>query len=332
MTNRLMAIGSIDGPTFRVTTLEAHDARWLIKSLIPMILILVLIPIFDASAASWSGSVKTDSDSWSITRESNNLSFIYDQSVQGQISPVDYRGRTLSPYHSYYKDVNVNDVRLKERTAALQGSYSSEEQLLLKSNTNNSVNMTIVKPAGSDVYTIDFYEKWPVKLIYTKSMNYSGKEINNREFVGNNKDYVGANFLYNKEFSEERSLKMNLLRMNATILATDEAIDLSEVKATRDTQYKLQSHSTGIANFEWRQVGTEDEILNAGDERYVGVFDIYKNIRMKSRFDTILKEDEWLPCCSGGFFSMNPVDQIALKSAKGVFDCTCYTQPEKAVL
>jgi len=292
--------------------------------------LLILAPLITSVfAASWSGSVKTDSNSWSITRESSNLSFIYEQSVQGQISPVNYRGRTLSPYHSYYKDVKVNEVGVKERTAAMLGSYSSEEQLLLKSSTNNSVNMTIVKPAGSDVYTIDFYEIWPVKLIYSKSMNYSGKEINNREFVGNNKDYVGANFLYNHEFSEERSLKMNLLRMNATILATDEAIDLSEIKATRDTQYKLQSHSTGIANFEWRQVGTEDEILNAGEERYVGTYDIAKNMRMKSRFDTIQKEDEWLPCCSGGFFSMNPADQRSFKSAEGVFDCTCYNSTRK---
>jgi len=108
-----------------------------------------LLPI--AYSASWSSTVSTNSGSWSIFRQSENLSFDYSQSVQGQISPVDYRGRSLSPYHSYYKDLNVNDVRLKERTAALQGSYSSEEQLLLKSSINNSVNMTIVKPAGSDV-------------------------------------------------------------------------------------------------------------------------------------------------------------------------------------
>lgn len=293
---------------------------------------LLLALISCASAASWSGSVKTDSDTWSITRESSNLSFIYEQSVQGQISPVDYRGRILSPYHSNYKDVTMNDARLKERTAALQGSYSSEELLSLKSSINNSVNATIYKPAGSDVYTIDFYEKWPVNLNYSKSMTYSGKEINDRDFVGNNGDFIGSNFLYNHEFSKERTLNMSLERMNATILATDEAIDLGEVKATRDTQYKLQSHSTGIANFEWRQVGTEDEILNAGDERFVGVYDIAKNIRMKSRFDTIQKEDEWLPCCSGGFFSMNPADQKPFKSAKGIFDCTCYVPPEKALL
>jgi hypothetical protein len=154
-------------------------------------------------------------------------------------------------------------------------------------------------------------------------MQYSGKEINNREFVGNNRDFAGANFLYNSEFSKERSLNMSLERMNATILATDEAIELSEIKATRDTRYKLQSHSTGIANFKWRQNGEDDGILNAGDERFMGVYDIAKNIRMKSRFDKILEEDEWFPCCSGGFADMNPLEQRTLKSARGVFDCTC---------
>ncbi|MHB8117199.1 MAG: hypothetical protein ACYDHX_00480 [Methanothrix sp.] len=113
-------------------------------------------------------------------------------------------------------------------------------------------------------------------------------------------------FLYNHEFSKERSLNMSLERMNATILATDAAIDFGEVKATRDTQYRLQSHSTGIANFKWRQVGTDDEILNAGDEQFVGVYDIVKNLRMKSRFDTVRKEDEWLPCCSGDYGYRNP--------------------------
>ncbi len=286
--------------------------------------------IFAAQGASWSGAVKTNSDSWSISRESSNLSFTCEQSVQGTISPVEYRYGTLSPYHSFYEDVLVNDVGVKERTYAQQGSFSSEEQLMLKSSINNSVNATIYKPAGSDVYTIDFYEKWPVSLNYSKSMSYSGKEINNREFVGNNHDYVGANFLYNHEFSKERTLNMSLMRLNATILATNESIDVGEVKATRDTQYKLQTHSTGIANFKWRQVDTNDEVLNAGDERFVGDFEIVKNMHMSSRFDKTKKEDYWLPCCFGGFFDMNPLDQKPLKSAKGVFDCSCFDVPAKA--
>lgn len=309
--------------------MNAHRAMYSLKNLFPMMLLMLIV--FNASAASWSGSVKTDSGAWSITRESSNLSFIYEQSVQGQIAPVHYRYRTLSPFHSYYKDIKQNNVRVKERTAALQGSFSSEEQIKLISWTNDSVNLTIDKPAGSDIYDIEFYEHWPVTLNYSKSMNYSGKEINNREFVGNNKDYVGANFLYNHEFSKEQSLNMNLDRLNATILATDEAINLGEVKATRDTQYGLQSHSTGIANFKWRQVGAEDEILNTGDEQFVGVYDIVKNIRMKSRFDLARNDDSWLPCCSSGWSDIRLPDKNDFGvSTKGVFDCSCYNVPSTA--
>ena len=111
-------------------------------------LALFLVLIFSASAASWSGSVKTESGSWDIKRQSSNSSFTYEQSVQGQISAVDYRGRSLSPYHSFYENVNFNDVRVKERISAQQGAYSSEEMISVKSNIKNSVNATIHKPAG----------------------------------------------------------------------------------------------------------------------------------------------------------------------------------------
>jgi len=77
-------------------------------------------------------------------------------------------------------------------------------------------------------------------------------------------------------------------------------------------------------------VDVDKEILNEGDERYVGVYDIVKNMRMKSRFETIKKDDDWIPCCSGGFAGMNPLDQGAFKSARGVFDCTCFTVPAEA--
>ncbi len=287
-------------------------------------LALFVALIFSASAATWSGSVKTDSGSWDVKRQSSNSSFTYEQSVQGQISAVDYRGRPLYPYHSFYENVNFNDVRVKERTAALQGTYGSEEMLSIKSNINNSVNATIYKPAGSDVYTIEFQERWPVNLSYSKSIDYTGKGINNREFFGNNYDYAGANFLYNHEFSKERHLNATLKRMNSTVLATEEAILKAEVEATRDTQYSLKSHSTGIATFKYRQLDERNEILNEGDERFVGIYDINSNIQMKSRFDKIQKEDDWLSCCSGGYFNLTPAEQEELKSARGIFDCTCF--------
>jgi hypothetical protein len=295
------------------------------NKLVCIAFVLALAFISSACAASWSGGVKTDSDSWYIYRESSNLSFSFEQLVQGQVSPVDFRGRTLSPFHSSYENLMLNDVRVKERTAALEGSLSTEELLTLKSSINNSVDATVWKPSGSDIYTIDFYEKWPVKLCYSKTMAYSGKNINNRDFVGNNEDFVGANFLYNREFSKERSLNASLERLNATILATDESLQDVLVKATRSTEYKLKAHTTGIASIKYRQVGADEEIVNAGDERYVGDYDIEKNIRMNSRFDLYQDEGEWLPCCYGGWSDINYRDQKGFgKSTKGVFDCSCY--------
>jgi hypothetical protein len=222
-------------------------------------------------------------------------------------------------------------VLVKERTAALEGSLSIEELLTMHSSINNSVNASWYKPAGSDLWTIDFYEKWPVKLCYSKSMDYSGRGINNRDFVGNNRDFVGANFLYNTEFSKERTLNASLERLNATILATDESLQDVLIKATRSTQYRLKAHTTGITNIKYRQVGPEGKIANAGDERFAGVYDIEKNILMKSRFDLYRAEDDWLPCCYGGWSDMNYRDQKGFgKSARGVFDCTCYNALSKA--
>lgn len=296
-----------------------------------IIALLLMSSITSVFADSWSGGVITDSDSWYIYRESSNTSFTFEQSVQGQVSPVDFRGRVLSPFHSYYGDLTLNDVRIKERTAALEGSLSIEELLTLKSSINNSVNASWYKLAGSDLWTIDYYEKWPVKLCYSKTMAYSGLGINNKDFVGNNRDYVGANFLYNKEFTKERTINASLERMNATVLATDESLQDVLVKATRSTEYKLQAHTTGIANFRYRQVNADEEIVNAGDERFAGVYDIEKNILMKSKFDLYKDEGEWLPCCYGGWDTMNYRDQKGYgKSAKGIFDCSCYKVPSQA--
>ncbi len=39
-----------------------------------------------------------------------------------------------------------------------------------------------------------------------------------------------------------------------------------------------------VEYFKYRQVGPNEKIANAGDERYVGVYDIEKNIMIKSKF------------------------------------------------
>ena len=66
------------------------------------------------------------------------------------------------------------------------------------------------------------------------------------------------------------------------------------------------------------------------DEDYVGNFHIKKNMNLYTYSDDEEKEDSWLPCCYGGFSYMDYADATAFKSARGIFDCTCFIVPAKA--
>jgi hypothetical protein len=301
------------------------------KGILILILILFIFLPEIVTSESWSGYVKTTNDTWSIYRQSRNISFTSDQYIQGKVESFEGpRGRVLSPYCSNLRDINLNDVRLKERTAAWEGNYSSSEIVEVNAKVNPPIGLDVAKRAGSDVYKIDFYEEWPVNISAYRSLKYSGKGINDRDFAGNNLDFVGANLLYNRELSKDLIINMSLDRMNATVLATDNNIIQAERKATRDLNFRLSTYTTGIADIKYQQTGpkfdsiplTDYEILNKGDERYHGSFNLTTSIHMTSRFDDLKPEDDWLPCCSQGWTDMNLLDKRP-HSADGIFDCTC---------
>ncbi len=293
---------------------------------------LLLISLISlTSAASWSGSVSTNTGFWSIHRQSESLVFNYSQLVQGTISPVDYNGRTLSPYYSGYQDIKMNDVRQKDRTSALQGSYSYEEQTTLRSDVTNPVYINITKPAGSPVYTIQFFELWPVILKSSKTVKYSGKEINNREVEGNNLDFADSDFLYNKELSKDTKVGLLLKGMNATVLATDDAILSARFMPLKEMDYRITAQTTGIADLKYRQTGPDYnaergtyKVINEGEDRYVGLYNLSRHIHMRFDFRNITSTDDWMSCCYGGWDSMNSYDKKGFgASTKGIFDCTC---------
>lgn len=191
-------------------------------------LLLLAGLISSASAASWTFGVDnlTDGSSFWISRQNANMSFDLSGSVEGDIAPIAVTpaGRILSPYYSGMADLDVNDVRLRERTAALEGTYSSEELISLRAEATASVNRTYIKPAGSDVWTITLEENWPVRLNASRTVDYLGKMINDRDRAGNNGDSVGSSFLYNTDLSRERDVALRLERLNATVVATNDTI------------------------------------------------------------------------------------------------------------
>jgi len=283
--------------------MEGCKTRSLLK--ISIALILSMVFITTTSADYWSASVAANSSSWSNQRQSDNIVFDYSQSVQGTISPVSYKGRSLSPYYSGYQDVNVNDVRLRDRTSALQGSYSSEEQMSLQSDTTNPIYGNVTKLAGQSLIIIQLFEEWPVILKSSKIIKYSGIEINNREFAGNNLDFAGSSLLYNTELSKETNVGMLLRNMNVTVFATNDNDTLlsADFMPNKEMYYDTRTYTTGIADMKYRQTSSSYDfkrgtyrVLNEGDERYSGNYNISRSLHMKSDFKYSAQEYDWQTC------------------------------------
>lgn len=180
-----------------------------------ILFVLILVALTSsASAVFWSGSVSnvTDGSSWSIYRHSDNLSFDLSSSVEGWVAPISVtpEGRILSPYHFHSTDLEANDVRLRQRTSALEGTYSSDDEIRLEAKATDCVNISIIKPNNSDVWTVTWEENWPVIMNASRSIDYKGRGINDRECIGNNLDAVGSSFLFNREFSKEREANLRL--------------------------------------------------------------------------------------------------------------------------
>jgi hypothetical protein len=313
----------------------------------PLVIFLVAIVLtLNGNADFWSSSVEANSSHWSIFRQSSNFSFNLSSLVEGKISPVESRGRILSPYQAYYAEVGSNDVRLGQRTSALQGSYTSSDEITMQSIVYpDKIEITVDKPAGTDLYTIEYKdEKWPVFMKTSRTLSYSGQQINDRDFEGNNGDFVSASFLYNRELSKEQRSIIWLQRMNATVLATNDTIQSAEFKPTKYLGYLIEASTTGIADLGYRLRESQYDVKHQsypvqseGEERYFGTYYLSRKIEMRSVFDKINDTDDadyvadtWLPCCYGDWNEMMHFDKKGLgNDAKGIFDCTCYKETTK---
>jgi hypothetical protein len=68
------------------------------------------------------------------------------------------------------------------------------------------------------------------------------------------------------------------------------------------------------------------------DEDYWGTYHIEKNMTLEVPYKRTESSEDWLPCCFGGWDTMNYRDQKGFgKSTKGVFDCTCFKAPTQAL-
>lgn len=270
--------------------------------------------VSSVSGVFWSSSVDTNSTHWHVYRESSNLSFNLISSVDGKVSPIEVHGRTISPYQSYYEEVGNNDVQLRKRTSALTGDYKSSDEIMMQSTVYpDEIEISVDKPVGSEIYKIEYKnEVWPVIIKNKRTIEYTGQQINDRSFNGNNGDFVGTSFLHNRELFKAQASVMWLQRFNASVRATNDSILLAEFKPTKYLGDLILVKSTGISDLSYRFRDYRYDVKHQtypaiceGDERYYGTYNLSRKIEMRSLFESYdsRKDDSetllpsWLPCC-----------------------------------
>ena len=245
-----------------------------------------------------------------------------DQSVQG------------TGFHSYRENVGTTGLRLNNAGHG-SGSYNYEAKLSVENEASYD-DGTGDYESGTGERNLSYdesvdYTFAPVKFSFGKSFqsgafNSLGKEETS---IKNDRGLMSMNALFDSISTMSNSLSANAYWFNSSDIAdldpdTLESIDRGYTKLNIDSAFTGKGHigvlglvEPGLPNAKHLQVA------NLIDEDYLGTYQMVKSMSQTFNFTTIQEPDDWLPCCSGGFADMNFEDQKPIKSAKGVFDCTC---------
>jgi hypothetical protein len=260
------------------------------------IFILLALSIFLLSVSSTSYLVREDETGWTTgLRSSMNVSLEISGFVLGNGN------------YSRYTEIDVNDVRMRERVSAKDGTLDTEERINLSGEETDPWESELVKLPGTQDYTLTVNETWPVSLKATRSIDYIGKGINDREIFGNNLDYIGSQHLYTTDFRKDRACDLYLKNawFEALLNDTTNAILKDVFQPEKTTEYNLNSYSTGLAILKYR-AALGKEIASEGEERYDGTFSIRRHILTVSpgRENETDSEEDWLECCPGSNFNL----------------------------
>ena len=200
-----------------------------------------------------------------------------------------------------YTEVDVNDVRMRERTSAKDGTLDMEERISLHAEDVEPWDDMLLKWPGGQDYSLMVNETWPVSLTAVKNIDYVGQGISDREIFGNSLDYVGSQHLYATDFKKDRTCELDLKNawFEALLNDTTDTIIEDRFLPAKSTDYDLDSYSTGLVILKYRQA-SDRVVAGEGTDRYEGPFKIQRHILMKSpgRNETD-SETDWLECCAG---------------------------------
>ena len=320
------------------------------KAMQALIVAMVLVALTGSSMAgvSWPAVMKgvngwTDS-SYVNGYEESNRTFDFEQSVQG------------NGYFMTYMYARAGAVEMKNYAHG-SGSLNSEATLTyqnLDQKTHNTYS------DYNDFYQDCIQFKEDVAMVYAPMRIAVG----NGYYAANPLDYssllkekswvknylAGTSMHHEVEYAHALDKELEMVgkdKVNWTYDPELESVGFTQMKVVEDVtdgkahigvlqandNYAALMAEQGPDKAKYTLANRKSAWKNPAieiDEDYWGTYHIEKNMTLEVPYHLIQKSDDWLPCCFGGFESMNTLDKKVFKSATGIFDCTCFKVPTQA--
>lgn len=185
--------------------------------------------------------------------------------------------------YSRYGEVGINDVRVKDRTSSQNGTLYYIDGIHLSSDDIEDTTFEFQKNPDSQDYLLTVNETWPVHIDASRSLDFSGKSINDRAYFGNNYENAGSSFLHATNLRKDTSVILDLRNVHFYAVQNDttKKMVVDEFKPNLTMLYHDRSSFTGLGAFKTtHSVNRKPSMVD--EESYLGTFTVTRNINSTS--------------------------------------------------
>jgi hypothetical protein len=282
------------------------------------------------------GTAPSSYQTYNSDTDVTNLTFSFEQSVQG------------NGYWMTYKYAKMGNLQFKDYVHG-SGSIDNENTLVAQAlhysmhpyyadwyDFNQSCiqfkedNAMVYAPMNIAVGT-GYYAAHPVAYDSLLKEKTWGKNLRSGTVMHQEIEYAHA---IDKELDLTLKEKWNhtydpvweqvgvtQMRINEDV--TDGKIHIAVIQAGSIPQSDPYTGQIGAIS----TVGWKNPSIDI-DEDYWGTYHVEKNMTLEVPYKRVQKNEDWLPCCSGGWETMPLYAQRGFgASTAGIFDCTCFKLP-----
>jgi hypothetical protein len=207
-----------------------------------------------------------------------------------------------------YGDIGLDEVRIKDRTSAANGSIFLNEKMDIKADDSNDVTFAANKLPGVNDWYVTVNESWPVRIDSYRSLDFKGRQINDKESFGNNFESAGSSLLYAESLRKDTAVTLilkdavfqaiindtnnsNKSLPNLTFIISDKF--LPNLTLIMDQRLSFN----GQATLKYRHSQDRMPVLE-GEDYFWGTFTAERNINSTSiHYNSTDIDPDMMPCC-----------------------------------